>query len=369
MKFIEEDIEIEKLLLDPNNYRFQDLDDFVYADDARFHENNVQARTYERLKETEGLKALKGSIIKNTYIPSERIVASKYSDEPEQFLVVEGNRRVAAVKWLLNDYEAGVEIDENVLASVRALPVVILEAAGDEAKVVQASLMGIRHVSGIKQWGAYQRAKLVVYLRDELDLDANDVSERLAMSTVEVNRRYRAFKALTQYQRDEELGEHFRPSLYPVFHEALSLPIVREWLNWNDEASEFQNADELQKFFRCISPNTVDDPDGSVTEYPPKIMSYSQVRNLRSILPNEDARASLLDEIDQTFDEALAIAKQPEIARYWVRSVSSANRALTDMSVAVLKEISDDDLATIKNLGEVITERLADIEQLKKQYA
>ena len=49
--------------------------------------------------------------------------------------------------------------------------------------------MGIRHVGGIKQWGGYQRAKLIADLRDEHDLEPGDIAEKLALSVVEVNRR------------------------------------------------------------------------------------------------------------------------------------------------------------------------------------
>ena len=31
----------KQLLLDPNNYRFQDDPDFVYADEKRFHQSGV----------------------------------------------------------------------------------------------------------------------------------------------------------------------------------------------------------------------------------------------------------------------------------------------------------------------------------------
>lgn len=365
MKFIEQYIELEKLLLDPNNFRFQDIDDFVYADEARFHENSVQTRAYNRMKQSEGLTALKGSIIRNTYIPSEKIVVKKYSDDPERYLVLEGNRRISAAKWILEDNAAGVAVEPNVLSSIQTVPTVIVDGDDKEAKIVQASLMGIRHVSGIKQWGGYQRAKLVISMRDDHELLSNEVAERLAMTAREVNRRYRAFKSLTQYQEDEEFGEYFRPGLYPLFHEALSIPLIREWLGWNDEINIFENVEEVEKFFRSISPETIEEEDGTTIQHEAKITTYSQIRQLRSILPNDDAKTALFDEPDQTYDDALAIAKQPEIARHWARTIGSASRALNDMSVAVLKDISDEDLKQLNSLKDLIDERLNDIVQLK----
>ena len=365
MHYVERHLPPEQLLLDPNNYRFQELDEFVYADEQRFHEPQVQARAYSRLKQSDGLRALKNSIIKNSYIKSERIVVKPYDEERELYLVIEGNRRTTAAKWILEDHGAGVQLDPATVASVTELPVLIIEADENATKLLEASLMGIRHVSGIKQWGGYQRAKLVVYMRDDLDLSATEVAERLAMTTHEVNRRYRAFQTLEQYRQDENFGEFFKPSLYPPFHEAVSLPIVRDWLGWSDEDCNFHALEELERFYGAITPRRIEDPDGFEQDHPPKITNYGQVRELRYILLNEEAKAILLEEPERSFDEALAVAKQPEIARHWVRSVSAASRALSDMSMRALKEISDEEVKLLEMLRNMANERLNDIIKLK----
>lgn len=366
MEFNTQLIDPKKLLLDPNNFRFQESDDFVYADESRFAEDTVQEKAYQRLKQSESLKALKNSIISNNYIPSERIVVRKYSDDPERFLVIEGNRRTAAVKWIDEDYAAGAVYSKNVIGSINELPCMIVES-DEESKIIHASLMGIRHVSGIKQWGGYQRAKLVVTMRDELGLNPNDTADRLGMSTHEVNRRYRAFKALQQFKEHEEYGDHFKPSLYPLFHEAVSLSPVKEWLHWSEEYSKFENESELDKFYDLLTPSRIDSGDDDQEHYPPKIATYSHVRELKSILPNPDAFESLINDKEASFDETLAIAKQPEIARNWLRTISAAKRNLEEMSIKIIKEISDDDLQTLKDLQSVINERINDIEEFKKR--
>ena len=63
------------LLLDPNNYRFQDSTDFVWADETRFHEKTVPDRAYRRLRD-DGLLQLKNSILTNGLLPVERLVAA-----------------------------------------------------------------------------------------------------------------------------------------------------------------------------------------------------------------------------------------------------------------------------------------------------
>src|SRR5205823_6306195 len=181
----------------------------------------------------------------------ERIVVRQYAAQAGKFVVIEGNRRLAALRWIAEDDAAGVNIPENVKEVLKAVPVVIVEGEGG---LEHRALMGVRHVSCINQWGGYQRAKLVVELRDTFNLDSSEVAERLALSVQEVNRRYRAFRALQQMRDDEEFGAYAEPQMYPLFHEAVSLPAVREWLGWDDEATRFTKDAECEHFYSLLVP-------------------------------------------------------------------------------------------------------------------
>lgn len=361
MSDLYEDLISQKdLLFDPNNYRFQDLDNFVYAAEERFHEDTVQRRAYQRMRQEEGIQALKNSILRNGYLSVERIVVRPYHHStPQKWVVVEGNRRLAAVRWILEDYEGGVPIAPQALLSIEKLPAVVAEKTAPD-EVFRASLMGIRHVSGTKQWGGYQRAKLVMTMRDELGLDAGEVAERLAMSTQEVNRRYRAFKTLNQMQNDEDYGGYAKHSMYPLFHEAVSLPVVREWLGWSDEKAEFIDIQNLHKFYDLITPTELEE-EGRTIEA--KIATYSQVRELRSILPKLEAQRILLDP-NRTFQDAINVAKQEELFSQWASEVAATIRSLENIGIKELKMMSNDDVAMLEKLRQVIDERLQDHKSL-----
>lgn len=346
------------LLLDPNNYRFHDIDGFVYASEERFHEDSVQRKAYQRIRQEEGLQELKNSIMRNGYIPVERIVVRPYKDSPDKWVVIEGNRRVAAIRWILEDYDAGVALEASALDSLKKLPVVIAEQ-DEPNEIFRASLMGIRHVSGIKQWGGYQRAKLVATMRDELKLEAADVAERVGMSTHEVNRRYRAFKALQQMQDDDDYGGDVRPSMYPLFHEAVSLPVVRSWLGWDEDKNLFTDGENLPQFYDLLTPT--EQEEGGTIE--PKITTFSQVRELRFILPKAEAKRLLL-EPSRPFQDAISVAKQEELSRLWAGEVSASIRALETMGIKELKSLSPEDIDLLRKLGQVINERLDDHKSL-----
>ena len=214
--------------------------------------------------------------------------------------------------------------------------------------------MGIRHVSGIKQWGGYQRASLIVMMRDKLDLEPSNVADRLGLSTNEVNRRYRAFKALSQLEENEEFGEHGRAGMYPLFHEAVSLPAVRSWLKWNEDLAAFEGED-IYTFYELITPS-IDDSGNRVE---PKLRGYSHVRELRKILVKPEAKATLLDP-HKSLQDAINVAHQDDLARSWMSAVSAAVSALELMGVQDVKSLTPDDEGVLKKLRDLAKERLDD---------
>jgi hypothetical protein len=80
-------------------------------------------------------------------------------------------------------------------------------------------------------------------------------------------------------QTDEEFSGYAKPDMYPLFHEAMSLPIVREWLGWNEAESTFTKKPELEHFYSLHSPTGDDSPKA-----PAKITTYGEVRELKYIL-------------------------------------------------------------------------------------
>lgn len=359
MAFEEKELKYSELLFDPNNYRFQNSPDFVTADSSRFHEESVQQRAYLHLKQDDSLAQLKKSFITNGFIPIERIVVRPYTAADGLYVVLEGNRRLAALKWISEDNEAGVSIPTRVLEVLEKIPTIVV--GDDEEPSFYESLMGVRHVSGIKQWGGYQRSKLVATLRDEYDLSSSEVADRLGMSAQEVNRRYRAFKALKQMQDNETFGAYAKSDKYPIFHEAVSLPIVREWLGWDETSSQFTEDEKLDNFYELVTP-VVDEESQETRE--PKITTYLQVRELREILSNTEARRILLDP-NRSFMDALSIAKREELSGSWVSQVAEAIGALSAISVLDLQEITPEDLEQIEKIRDVAAGLIKTYEKIK----
>jgi hypothetical protein len=271
--------------------------------------------------------------------------------ENETYLVIEGNRRVAACKLIDAEASHGTPYSDEILGQVRELPVVIAEGTEEELFALQASLMGIRHVSGIKPWGGYQSAKLIADMRDRLGLSNQQVAQRLGLTVREALRRYKVFQALEQLRTDDTYGDLFDADKYPLFDEAIKVRPVREWLGWQDDTMRFGSIEELGDFYRLIFGETTDDGVAHL----PKLTNYNQIRELRRILPHEEAKDALLNG-DLPFQQCLAIAlRNPEDhrRRRWVDPVRQATLALQDIPADELAELDPGDLMLIQTLIQV----------------
>ena len=194
---------------------------------AQFALDAVQTRTFKSLQD-EAMKDLIRSIRSNGFLAIERIIVAPYNEKDGTFLVLEGNRRVAALQILSREMTEGVDMSPSLKETFLKVPCFV--ANNQKEPYFKEMLMGIRHVGGIKKWSGYQEAKLITDLTDRYSLAASDIADRLGMNTPEVTRRYRAFKALQQMQDDDVYADFAKPHLYSLFHEAVALPTVRKWL-------------------------------------------------------------------------------------------------------------------------------------------
>jgi hypothetical protein len=299
----------DQLLLDPNNYRFHDLTGYRQVNKTRYAEPGVQDRALQFLRDTPSfdLGALRDSIISNGFVPFEQIVVEEYEerDGVKYYVVVEGNRRAAALKTILKDHSGGaLDLKTGVLESIENIDVIEILGTEEERGSYQKTLMAIRHVAGIREWGPYQQARLVVEMYDNEEGAFGPVAQRIGITSREVARRYRASKALEQMEKDEEFGEHADPKLYSFFHEAVSQPKVREWLGFSDETYKAENNDARRIFYELLSPRESEDGRS-----PPKLQNANQqVRQLKDIV-DKPVPLKILADPERSFQDAIRSAE------------------------------------------------------------
>ena len=340
-QFDSKDISIDKLLLDPNNYRFLDTRKFKKRVVTRFHEESVQRTTLEALERSYQLDELKQSILTNGYVPMERIIVSPYRTLPGRFLVVEGNRRVASLKSLLKDDEDGViHLTNKEKASFQSIPCAVLQSEGATLRHAERVIMGIRHIAGPKEWGAYQQALLVSELKDEEGQDFKEIGDMLGSSGVEAARRYRAIGALKAMETDELYSGKAEPSFYRLFHELVALPKVREWFGWSTELNRFTDVEKARSFFGLIC------SDGKRQA---KLLTYGDVRKLKTVVGNAKAEEALLDP-DQPITEVFRIAEQRKKSVDPSAVLKEVGESLAQIGVVEARKMKQKDIEAIDEL-------------------
>jgi hypothetical protein len=126
-------------------------------------------------------------------------------------VVVEGNRRLAALKCLLLAFQGtptsrkwatlveGVQPQPDLFKRV---PYLLVGSRDDVA-----AFLGFRHVTGIKQWDADEKAGFIAQLIDKDDLSYEQVMRRIGSKTPTVRHHYIAYRLLLQIEDSVETFE------------------------------------------------------------------------------------------------------------------------------------------------------------------
>lgn len=331
-------IALDRLYLDPNNPRFPDRRGRVAS--KRIIEPNVQEKAQQRIIEY-GIRELANSILRNGFLPLDRIVVTEIKEHPDHFVVVEGNRRLAALRTvsdLINNDEVDAddlteEYLESILESIGEINCLVYIGSDTDIAWI---LQGIRHLSGIRDWSPAQKAELVVKEIDESQLKFRAVGEMLGMTANQVGKYYRAFKALEQMRTDTDFSDRFEKSFFTLFDEAYSKTAIRSWLSWDESQYKFTNHDKLHLFYSWITP----DPEHNSDR---RIHDPRQMRLLSRLV--DPAHAELLQQFSDyeiTIEQADArISGDVVSPTDWRDKVSQAEDALRHIPLMALEDTEE----------------------------
>ena len=156
------------------------------------------------------LEELATSFLESGFWPHEAVLCVKEDiDGEDRLVVVEGNRRIAALMRLEKTYDGdeksrkwlqlieGTNKPDNLFDRV---PYILLESRNE----IDAFL-GFRHVTGIKEWAPPEKAGFIAKLIEENDLSYREVMRKIGSRTDTVERNYIAFCILRQMEEMEGL--------------------------------------------------------------------------------------------------------------------------------------------------------------------
>lgn len=159
---IKKDIKLLDLVFDTHNPRLP----------SYLQKNADEAVIIDYMIKHSNMKELMLSIAETGFSDAEPLLVVQTGDK---YTVIEGNRRLSALKLLNNPSLAKVrvqsirEIVANALFVPKDIPCIVYEKREDIL-----NYLGYRHITGVKEWGALEKAR---YLEQLYMFHAKDMSE------------------------------------------------------------------------------------------------------------------------------------------------------------------------------------------------
>jgi hypothetical protein len=304
---------VEKLMLDTSNPRLAE-----YSLGEKPHQAEVLKILWQKMAVDE----LAMSIAARGYFSHEPLFVEEHGDK---LIVIEGNRRLAAVKILLEPAtRRSLRITDlptlgiNASQELRRLPIV---------RTTRQELwqyLGFKHVNGPAKWGSYAKAQYIAEVRQSFGVSLETIAEQIGDRNRTVQRLYRAMMVIRQA---EEAGvfsreNRFKGSFsFSHLYTGLDYDGFKRFLQLKDESAESPNPvpqsrmTELGEICRWLYGNKkegirplIESQNPDLAELDGVLQKDAAVDTLRSGLPLKVARdVSLGDE--RIFRQSLQDAK------------------------------------------------------------
>ena len=179
------------------------------------------------------------SIAASGYFPHEPLLVA---DEEGRLVVIEGNRRLAAVKLLL---------DEGLRKKLRAtdIPSISKKQARklETLPVIRTTredawqYLGFKHVNGPARWDAYAKAQYIASVRNEFHIRLDDIARQIGDKHNTVQRLYRALMVIDQAEREkvfDRANRHKEHFSFSHLYTGLGYEGIAKFLHLRSETAE-----------------------------------------------------------------------------------------------------------------------------------
>ena len=175
-------------------------------------ENSSDSEVIEFLWEAMDVRELVLSIAASGYFPNEPLIVTRESGEN---VVIEGNRRLAAVRVLLEpalievSRQAIPDIDEVAKEDLRSLPVMI------QTRKTAWRYIGFKHVNGPAKWSSYAKANYIADVHRDFGIPLQEIASQIGDTHSTVQRLFRGMMVIEQaeslrlFDRDDRWRQHF----------------------------------------------------------------------------------------------------------------------------------------------------------------
>jgi hypothetical protein len=282
---------VEKLLLDRSNPRLPG------TGKARSQDELVAL-----LAEDFSLAEIGQSLADNGYFAEEPLAAVPYPEstkrDAQQFVVIEGNRRLASLKLLtdaalrrrigLKEWDA---LASRAPSDLSTVPVIVYGRRAD-----LLSFMGFRHITGVKPWEPLAKARFIHSLIEDHGLDFEDAARRVGSKANAIRQQFVAYRVYVQAKDQFGVDVSGIERAYGVFFRAMSSAPLKEHIGIgpSKEAAKdpgqlvspvpAKRAEQLGEFVSWIV---------GTNDKPPVISESRQITALGEVVESREALALL----------------------------------------------------------------------------
>lgn len=226
-------VKVSDLLLDVDNPRLVSV-----------HHEKTQVGLLSSLYSEMAVDEVALSIAENGYFKQEPLFVIKEMVKRKftgKYVVVEGNRRFAAVLLLTNsDYRKKLKAtDIPAIDSKRAKELVSLPVVEYPSKQDIWQYLGFRHINGIKEWDSFSKAFYVAEVHEKYGVDISEIALKIGDRHTTVKRLYRGYTVLRQaekvgFNREDRFRNRFH---FSHLYTALDQPDFQKFLSLDPDKS------------------------------------------------------------------------------------------------------------------------------------
>lgn len=286
------------------------------------------------------------SIARHGFFESEPLIVVLDNDH---YKVIEGNRRLTALKALSDDNLREEMTRENSgwkkvprTKLPDSLPVVIVD---DPRSVIP--LLGFRHISGIEPWDPYAQARYIARLVDE-GQQLDSIADLVGRTRTEVRSMYRDHEILRQAQEQFRLDVTRARNSFGVFNAAMGRVAIRSYI---DAPSP-----------RYVDPDTWPLPEDKKGELG-RVLTYvfgdargegrvirdsRQLLQLGKVLADSSGRAIRILDKTGSLDDSLDSIADPD-----AQFINSLKTARKNMERAMALQVEHVEPVSMSNLKEI----------------
>lgn len=233
-------------------------------------------------------------------------------EENGRNIVVEGNRRLAAVKSILNPETVKNRMakflskrDERVIQELKdGIPIIKLSSRKEAWRYI-----GFKHVNGAAKWGYYAKAQYIYSVHSQFKISLEDIAEQIGDSNNTVKKLYQGLMVIKEAESRVEFDpeDTYSGSLYfSHLYTAMGYDNVKKYLGLQlledgNVVIPKENNEQLKNFMLWLFGSGSEKVEPAVKSQNPDL------RNLNKVLGNKEATIALLS--SASLDEAFEIAR------------------------------------------------------------